>query len=158
MSDGYRGVLLPKGPSFRNLRDIVADYETMVVTVMQAIADRHGRWPDYPFVNTKLNLITGEEFDEDDPIKGKGAIYGWIQGRALESLVGHCRWLRRRGMGEALVIRLEEMMRGLFDKLRDVRSRHAGRLRFFMTPEGDPFVLDDDGMPAPAVVDLQRRF
>ena len=158
MSEHYQGTRLPQDVTVGSLRDITADYEKMVVTVMQAIADRHNRWPDYPYVNTKLDLITGQDFPENDPIKGKGAIYGWIQGRALESLVGHCRWLRGRGLAADLVPRLEEMMRGLFGKLTEIRQRHAGRLRFFMTPDGDPFVMDDAGRPTPATEETPYGF
>ncbi len=148
----FRGRRLPTDTRAGDLASIVTGYETMVVTILRAIVDRHGRWPDYPFVNTKLDLITGEDFPEDDPITGKGAIYGWIQGRALESLVGHCRWLRRRGIAEDLVPLVEEIIRGLSGKLQEIRHRQAGRLRFFMTPEGRPFILDDAGQPTPTPV------
>lgn len=154
----YKGNRLPADTRAGDLAAIVSDYETMVVTVMRAIVERQGRWGDYPFVNTKLDLVTGEDFPEDDPIKGKGAIYGWIQGRALESLVGHAKWLQRRGIGpdqgigDDLIPQLDQIIRGLAAALQDIRARHAGRLRFFMTPEGNPFVLDADGLPTPAAV------
>ena len=142
----YRGVLLSEGPTLNDLRAIVPDYEAMLITIMGVIADRYDRTPNYPFIDTKLDLITGEDFPADDPARGPNAIYGWIQGRGLEALAGHCRWMRRRQLGSDLLPRLEGMMREVLDKLRDMRARNGGHLFFFMTPDGDPFVLGADGV------------
>lgn len=143
----YEGVVLPEGPSKADLLCIVPDYETMLVTVMAVLADRYDRDPAYPFVDTKLDLITGQDFLPDDPIRGRGAVYGWIQGRGLEALAGHCQWMRRRGLGADLIPRLEGMMREVLAKLREIRAQNAGHLAFFMSPEGDPFRLDGTGRP-----------
>jgi hypothetical protein len=143
----YEGTVLPEWLSEADLLRIVPDYETMLVTVMAALADRYDRDPAYPFVDTKLDLITGQDFLPDDPIRGKGTVYGWIQGRGLEALAGHCWWLRRRGLGEDLVPRLEGMMRTVLAKLREMRALNGGHLAFFMTPEGKPFRLDESGRP-----------
>ena len=146
---GYRGVLLPEEPGPEDLRRAAADYETMLVSVMSAIADRYERTPGYPFIDTKLDLITGEDFPEGDPIRGRCAVYGWIQGRGLEAVAGHCRWMRRRGIAAGLLSRLEGLMGEGLDALRDIRNRNGGRLFFFMTPEGTPFALDDGGDQKP---------
>ncbi len=146
----YHGVLLSENPTLDDLRAIVLDYEAMLITIMGAIADRYDRTPNYPFVDTKLDLITGEDFPAGDPVRGPNAIYGWIQGRGLEALAGHCRWMRRRQLGRELLPRLERMMRDVFAKLREIRAHNAGHLFFFMTPDGDPFVLGADGKPQQA--------
>lgn len=143
----YRGALLPKDPTLETLRAILPDYEAMLISIMAAIADRYDRAPDYPFIDTKLDLITGSDFPADDPVRGPNAIYGWIQGRGLEALAGHCRWMRRRRLGPDLLPRLERMMRDILSTLREIRSRNAGHLFFFMTPNGDPFLLDASGNP-----------
>ena len=145
----YRRVLLPPEPTIEDVRAVVPDYEAMLVTVMTAIADRYDRSTGYPYIDTKLDLITGEDFPDDDPIRGKNAVYTWIQGRGLEALAGHCLWMRRRGMGASLVPRLERMMREVLENLRGIKSRNGGHLFFFVTPEGDPFELDPDTKPRP---------
>ena len=93
----YRNVHLPEATSTRHLRAAAVDYGVIAKTMMEAIVERCERDADYPFIDTKLDLITGRDFAPDDPIRGRGAIYGWIQGRGLEALVGHARWWERRG-------------------------------------------------------------
>ena len=154
----YQGVLLPENPVVKDLRAIVPDYRAMLLTVIAAIADRYERTPNYPFIDTKLNLLTGEDFPDDDPVRGKNAVYGWIQGRGLEALAGHCRWMRRLGIGGDLLPRLERMMREVLDGLRDIRARNAGRLFFFMSPNGKPFKLDENGRPQPITLTSESPY
>ena len=80
-----------------DLRAAAADYEAVVLENAAEIVRRYHCTPNYPFIDTKLNLITGEDFATDDPIRGHRAIYGWIQGRGLESLAGHTRFFARHG-------------------------------------------------------------
>lgn len=141
----YRGSLLPETPTFEQLQTIVPDYTAMLVTVMTALADRYERQPDYPFIDTKLDLITGQDFPADDLVRGRDTIYGWIQGRGLEALAGHCIWLHRRELATELLPRLRNMMGEVLTRLRQMRRRNSGHLSFFMSPEGDPFKLDEKG-------------
>lgn len=141
----YQGILLPERPALRDVRSVLPDYRAMLLAVMAAIADRYEREPDYPFIDTKLDLITGEDFSPDDPVRGPNAVYGWIQGRGLESLAGHCVWMRRHNLAPELRQRLERIAAGVLEALLEIRARNAGRLSFFMTPEGEPFTLDEDG-------------
>jgi mannose/cellobiose epimerase-like protein (N-acyl-D-glucosamine 2-epimerase family) len=112
---------------------------------MQAIADRHD--PAYPFVNTKLSLITGEDFPDGDSVRGKNAVYGWIQGRALEALAGHARWMAFKPGIEKLVEQMETSMKQVLSQLRAMREKNGGYLSFFMHPDGAPFRLDEGGRP-----------
>jgi len=142
----YRRRLLPAEPSPGDLRAVVEDYQTMLVSVMTAIAERYERRPDYPYIDTKLSLLTGEDFREDDQRRGPGSIYGWIQGRGLEALVEHCLWWRAHPEieeGAALIPRLERIMREVLARLRSLRRQNGGHLFFLMTPEGEPFVLNE---------------
>ncbi|MBW9091320.1 AGE family epimerase/isomerase [Rhizobium wenxiniae] len=41
------------------------------------------------FLNTKQNSLTCEDYGAEDGVRGPDYIYGWIQGRGLEALVGH---------------------------------------------------------------------
>ena len=143
--DVYRGILLPECPAAADVKSVLPDYRAMLLAVMAAIADRCERTPGYPFIDTKLDLITGEDFDADDPLKGPNAVSGWIQGRGLESLAGHCRWMRRHNLKPELRRRLERIAADLLAALLDIRARNAGHLSFFMTPQGNPFALDEEG-------------
>ena len=89
----YTGHLLPPEPSTTDLRLACTDYATICRANIIAVADRFEQREDYPFVDTKLDLKTGRDFRTDDPIRGRDAIYGWIQGRGLEALAGHAAWL-----------------------------------------------------------------
>ena len=145
----YQGTLLPELPALDDVRSVLPDYRAMLLAVMAAIADRYDRNPDYPFIDTKLDLITGEDFAADDPLKGPNAVYGWIQGRGLESLAGHCLWMRRHNLEADLRRRLERIAADVLAKLLEIRVRNAGRLAFFMSPQGNPFTLDEEGKTRP---------
>lgn len=123
------------------------DYGQMLVSVMQALVKRFDS--DYPFVNTKLSLLTGDDFDVSDPVRGRNAVYGWIQGRGLEALAGHCAWFQKQGIETQLVADLNAMMRVVLEKVHNIWQKNGERLWFFMLPNGQPFVLGDDGQPAP---------
>tara|TARA_Y100000588_G_scaffold97414_1_gene105692 strand:+ start:23928 stop:25292 length:1365 start_codon:yes stop_codon:yes gene_type:complete len=148
----YHSVELPLDPTVSDLRAAADDYEAIAVTMMEAILDRYERSDD-PFIDTKLNLISGADFPDDDPIRGRNAIYGWIQGRGLEALAGHANWLERGGGHESLVRRIDLALREILDRLRQMRNRNGGHLGFFMFPDGTPFLLDSAGRPAPTTLE-----
>ncbi|MFT5377084.1 MAG: mannose/cellobiose epimerase-like protein (N-acyl-D-glucosamine 2-epimerase family) [Candidatus Latescibacterota bacterium] len=143
----YRHITLPTKLKIEDLQRAAQDYEAIAVVMMRAIVQRYQRTPDYPFIDTKLDLITGRDFDDGDSIRGKEAIYGWIQGRGLESLAGHARFFAQRSAGADLVPALEVMLREILAQLRKMRQRNGGHLSFFMHPNGQPFRLDTDGHP-----------
>ena len=148
----YHSVDLPLDPTVSDLRAAADDYEAIAVTMMEAILDRYERFDD-PFIDTKLNLISGADFPDDDPIRGRNAIYGWIQGRGLEALAGHANWLERGGGHESLVRRIDLALREILDRFRQMRNRNGGHLGFFMFPDGTPFLLDSAGRPAPTTLE-----
>ena len=150
--NSYRGLELPQAISRRDLYAAAEDYEAIGITTMREIVARYERTSDYPFVDTKLSLLNGEDFADADSVRGKGAIYGWIQGRGLEALAGHARWLRERGGEDGLVARMEKMMREVLDSLQRLRERNAGHLCFLMEPDGCPFTLDAAGKATPLAV------
>ena len=135
----YRGILLPERPALCDVRSVLPDYRAMLLAVMAAIADRYDRAPGHPFIDTKLDLITGEDFPPDDPVRGPNAVYGWIQGRGLESLAGHCRWMRRHNLAPELRQPPgADHGRGTRRCCLKSGPRNAGRLSFFMTPAWRP--------------------
>ncbi len=144
----YSHFELPSDPTRDDLRHIANDYRTIVVEVMRAIVERYQRTPNYPFIDTKLSLITGRDFDDDDPIRGRGAVYGWIQGRGLEALVGHARFLGNEPQHRELVNAMRDMIDQIAAQLWHMRARNEGHLSFLMAPDGRPFRLDAEGRPA----------
>jgi len=139
-------------------REVLVDYEVMVVTVLDAILDRYEKHPEYHFIDTKLSMLTGEDFpvlaDQTRDFKSRTAIYAWIQGRGLEALVGHARWLDRCSvLSDAEKTerreRLRRMIAEVFEQMESIRAKNHGRLFFTMTPEGEPFALDETGRRRP---------
>jgi hypothetical protein len=61
---------------------------------MDMIASRSKEDPQYPWINTKIDIITGKDFDDDDFFKGRNSVYAWIQGRGLEAIGTHLDWLK----------------------------------------------------------------
>ena len=142
----YQGLLLPEEPGRNDIAGVTADYQAILVSVMSYILDRFERTPDYPWIDTKLSILSGEDFAPGDPVRGPNAVYGWIQGRALESLALHVEWLRSTGEN-ILVSRIERVIPVLADSLHGARQRNSGHVFFLMTPEGDPWRLAEDGRP-----------
>ena len=82
----YQRIELPNAPRAEHLKAAASDYQAIAITTTREIVQRYQQTPNYPFIDTKLNLITGENFPASDPIRGPQAIYGWIQGRGKPSL------------------------------------------------------------------------
>ena len=141
----YQGYVLPDKARADDYVTVHQDYACMLVTVMQALVDRFD--DQYPFVNTKLSLLTGQDFDVGDFVRGRNAVYGWIQGRGLEALAGHCAWLQKQDLEDALVLRLSDMMCLVLDRVCHMWRQNNERLWFFMQPDGQPFILGDEGKP-----------
>ena len=86
----------------RTCARLVEPYQAMIVTQFRAILDRTERSEYYPWIDTKINLITGEELPPAHPLLGRDLVSGWVQGRGLESVAKFAAWLapfrgRRRG-------------------------------------------------------------
>ena len=166
--------VLPVAPQPAHLRQVQQYYEEMVVAVMQTLTTR---WdPSYPFVDTKLDVGSpeGADFQPNDPIRGRNAVYGWIQGRGLEALAGHCAWLRRRNDASAerpaaaheswrpLQLELREILSAVVVTVQSMRRQNNGRLWFFLqADDGTPFALREGispfAPPEPVAIDLSDR-
>lgn len=143
-----------QSPTIEAFRTALRDYEVMLVTVLDAILSRYERHPGYHFIDTKLSILTGEDFPEPPNVsrdfKGRTAVYSWIQSRGLEALVGHARWLERCSVlsepeKAGRLARLQAIIAEVFEQMENIRAKNAGRLSFAMTPEGEPFEMDETG-------------
>jgi len=151
---GWRGVTVSDLGSLADLKTTVTDYQVMLGAVLEAMLDRHDRRGDYPFIDTKLSLSTGEDFADDDPVRGPGVVYGWIQGRGLEAVAGHMAWLRRcddvaPALRDRLLPRAEKMLAEVFERMEAIRAANGGRLFFAMTPEGQFLKMGPEGRYVP---------
>jgi hypothetical protein len=153
-------------PTDEAVRAAGPSHETMIVSVLDAILDRHARDPAYPFVDTKVNIMTGEDFppgpDPARDFKSKRVVYGWIQGRGLEALAGHAEWLpESRVLPESgkrnRVGRIDRMIRDVLEAMERLRARNGGRVPFMMTTQGQPLGVSDAGTLEPIALDPHLR-
>ena len=90
----------------------------------------------YPFIDTKFNIRSGEDFrDTDEYFRRRDHIYGWIQGRGLESLAGHAAYFERQGKTE-LASRFDQVLQHLVPSLESLRLKMNGRLSFAFSEQG----------------------
>ncbi len=132
--------------------DTGLDYRHIIRENLLHIIERYEQNRDYPWIDTKFNVLTGENYPDSDLIRGRKAVYGWIQGRALESLAGHALWLRdNNDIPNAAQIyqRIGRILRPLLNTVRLTRERNKGHLYFLMSPDGHPLGLNADGTPYP---------
>ncbi len=129
------------------------DYELMLITILRLMVDRFERNGDYPFIDMKLSILSGEDFvelaDASRDFKGRSAIYGWTQGRGLESLSGHAEWLascsvQNPAQNSTLATRVRRMVEIVFDQMERMRATNGGHVSFLMNPDGRPFTVGDD--------------
>ncbi len=117
-------------------------YDKILTSVMELIISRYNSDADYGWVDTKVSLITGLDYLEDDTFRGKNTIYGWIQGRALEALAYHAKWFESSGRRPDLVEELKKILRNVLAHLERARRLNGGHLFFFMDKNGRAFRTD----------------
>ncbi|NOZ56261.1 MAG: hypothetical protein GXO73_05630 [Calditrichaeota bacterium] len=128
----------------------------LLLTHLEVILSRLARDPAYGFVDTKFSTLDGRDFPDTDPIRGRNAVYGWIQARALEALAEHGRWLRSTSSSveaaqrENLLGQLQNLLPGLVEWLTSVHNRMGRRLPFVFRPDGTPLAIDHNGRFQPA--------
>lgn len=125
-----------------------------VRSVMAEILRRAERDPTYSWIDTKLSTIDGSELRYPGAVDlfGKDTVYAWIQGRAVEALAGHARWLAAHGEPDLAATCLR-VARRVALALEDARHAAGGRLGFWLDRAGVPFVLAADGRPTPVILD-----
>lgn len=120
-------------------------YESILLSVLDAILDRYERDPRYHFIDTKLSVITGQDFDDlnekERKIRGKNVIYSWIQGRGLEASARHAEWLKSCSLLSASekairIKRIKKMLREVTAEMESIRRRNGGKLYFCFNRAG----------------------
>lgn len=85
------------------------------------------------FLNTKQNSITLQDYGPEDGTRGPDFVYGWIQGRGLEALVGHATFF-------------SEELPPLAAKLDDAARRLYALLSDLQKPDGHAYFCYDSDM------------
>ncbi len=114
--------------------------QSIILTSIRRILERFERnAPDYPFIDTKFDIVSGRDYDEkDEPFRQRGCIYSWIQGRGLEILAKHVEYAEEKGESE-LATRLAEMLCSVAASMEKLRKDNDGRLPFAMRLDGSSF-------------------
>jgi mannose/cellobiose epimerase-like protein (N-acyl-D-glucosamine 2-epimerase family) len=142
-------------PSLNTFTYTLDAYREMTLTVLDTILTRFDADPDYPFIDTKLDILTGNNFGESDG-RGRSRIFGWIQGRGIEALAEHASWLCREFDSHSPAIqdrldRISVMLNILVDQMETLRDRNGGSLYFCMDPRGTPLGMSPDGRVIPQI-------
>ncbi|MDD4818334.1 MAG: hypothetical protein PHI85_10230 [Victivallaceae bacterium] len=121
-------------------------YRKMIEVTLGAILDRFEADPDYGFIDTKLDLVTGENFDDcpapELAFRRREYIYSWIQGRGLEAMARHLEFLPEYAP------RLVPLLKTLTASMERLRSR-TGRLWFVTDRDGNPLKVEGFGRLCP---------
>lgn len=129
------------------------DFEVLLLSTMDAILARYERNPGYHFIDTKLDVRTGQDFGPGDAwYKQADIIFPWAQGRGIEAMAGHLAWLKQTEIiGRAEKNRRIEKIRKLLSEvtanMEKLRRKNHGRMYFLMTVEGDFLAIGPDGNP-----------
>lgn len=139
--------------SIESLREYIPAYEELLADNLSLLLDRHARNPDYPFIDTKLNLISGEDFalrTAGRDIYSRDILYGWIQGRGLEALAAHLAWIPNAvSLPETRKISLEretrQLLASVMESMEPLRAKNGGRVHFMLSTAGTPLQINDQG-------------
>lgn len=144
--------IVPENAGWQGLQNLTSGYEIMLLRVLEAILERFKRDADYRFIDTKLDLVTGRDFypvsDKSEAFRSREVIYTWVQGRGLEAMAGHLKWLSIAGSVEAadrgiLSGRIRELLTEVVTTMEELRSYNQGRGFFCMTSGGLPLEIEN---------------
>ncbi len=114
----------------------------IVASTMVRVVERFKAGIGAGWVDMKFDPRTGEERDSASQLYRKDRIYGWIQGRALESLAAHLGWIRDHDIpGLPDRDELQAVGDALYHRLFSVclpSGATAPHVYFVMDPQGKP--------------------
>jgi len=121
--------------------DLYTDTAARTMAWMLARPRLHGA-----FLNTKMSSITLRDYTGEDGWRSPDYLYGWIQGRGLEALLGHADFFQSTAPG--LAARLRQAALALYPALAELYGRH-GRAYFYYDSALNPVRPGLDGTPEP---------
>ncbi len=135
--------------ALQTVQSIADTCRTATVDGIELVVSRFEKNDGYPFIDTKLSTITGENFPEpadlEADFRGRSAVFGWIQGRGLEALAGHATYLAERESNAVLAARCDRMLDAVATRIAAFAAANRGRFVFLFTPDGRPFRCGADG-------------
>ncbi len=140
--------MLTRNPRLEDLKTVKGDYQKILLSTMKLIADRYEKNPDYHWIDTKLNIKTGEDFPQWDPLGNRDIVYPWIQGRGLESLTLHRNWIQNTYSDKtvlSLADRLEDIILEVSESMKKAKKLNRGHLFFFINDLGESLNMGNDG-------------
>ena len=125
-----------------DLNKICDRFTFITLEVLDAIIDRSKQDPEYPFINTKLDIINGNNIYPPAPgedYNAKDIIFSWIQGRGLEALAGHAKWLEQSPNtheNRERITSIKNLLEKMITKLEYCRAKNNGKMFFVMNSDG----------------------
>ena len=121
--------------------------ETLIQCSMDEIIRRYEQNRDYPFIDTKLDLMSGKDFSSRDAwYKQKNVIFCWIQGRAMEAVARHINYFESR-KDFIRSQKLRKILAEVTSHMEKCRRKNGGRLFFMMDTDGHFLKMDAQGNP-----------
>jgi hypothetical protein len=143
--EGLQLPLLGKNVLPLQFNDIIDLYELIITRVMECIVSRYNRRDAYPWVDTKIDILTGKDYNQDDLVRGPNTVYGWIQGRALEAIADHCVFLdSERDAPVELTANLKVILEKVLVAVVKAKQLNNGRIPFFMDTDGEAIAFNKD--------------
>jgi len=138
----------------KTLTDIRKKFISITIEVLDAIIARSEKDPNYPFIDTKINIINGENIYPPAPgqdYNAKNIIFSWIQGRGMEALAGHAQWLEENASeNQERIKKIRSILEKLTNKMEKCRAKNNGRMFFIMNESGDFLQVTSEGQLIPA--------
>ncbi len=101
-------------------------------------ASRFVEHPEYGWINTKFDAITGIDHFSDEGPRGRNTVYCWIQGRGLEALATHIAWYGKfHGYINPDIETLKMLGSKLSFNLRNALKTNGGHLYFTVDEAGN---------------------
>ena len=134
--------VISSDPDAKELSNMAECYRLILCSMFDNIIVRNQKLIDYPWIDCKINLLTGQDFSKDDPVKGTDAIYCWIQGRALEAISAYVQWAEESKLHICTLKGARAILEKIFNQLITVNSENHGHLFFLLNQKGRPFKLN----------------
>ena len=135
------------------LKDIRKQFTSITLEVLDAIIARSELDLDYHFIDTKLNIISGKNIYPPAPgqkYNAKNVIFSWIQGRGLEALAGHAKWLEEDiPKNQDRIERIRCILKKLIIKMEECRAKNNGKMFFIMNENGNFLQVASGGQLIP---------
>ncbi|MBO4392925.1 MAG: hypothetical protein J5800_01160 [Spirochaetales bacterium] len=122
----------------KNQYSLLEKLKKAIDNTMAFEASRFIEHPEYGWINTKIDAITGEDHFPDEGVRGRNTVYCWIQGRGLEALATHIAWYGKfNGYLNPDTESLKMLGSKLAFNLRNALNANGGHLFFTVDENGN---------------------